>query len=226
MGDTHSVDASQPDESELDKLWRRVNEQLRRGPVNRSLWDAALAARPITVEGDLLILGVPPKQARYASYLETAVNRRQVLEILQAVAGRPLDFRVIEGTGLSDWERVKEVERLATQRAAASLGAQVSARTSAEAWDQLSDTLLKMFSGSALRYPLSLAQSFAKALSLIYETDARVRAEDPENEALHDKQLNRLCDKLATYCELPATLVALEYLRYRARRQSSGAGEK
>lgn len=225
MADTGAHSPSEPEASDLEKIWQRVNEQLRRGPVNRSLWDAALTAKPITVEGDLLVLGVPPKQARYASYLETAVNRRQVLEILQAVAGRPLDFRVIEGTSLADWERVKEVERLAVERAAAGFGAQVSARTSADAWEQLSETLLRMFSGSALRYPINLAQTFAKALSLIYDTETRVRAEDPENTAFHDKQLNRLCDKLATYCELPATLVALEYLRYRARRQAGRGHE-
>ncbi|MCX7599055.1 MAG: hypothetical protein N2512_09345 [Armatimonadetes bacterium] len=220
MADERPFAHQQSGQNDLEKLWQRVNEQLRRGPVNRGLWDAALTAKPITIEGDLLVLGVPPREARYVSYLETAVNRRQVLEILHSITGRPLDFRVIEGTGLDDWERVKEVERLATERASAGLGAQVAARTSTEAWEQLGETLLKMFSGSALRYPLNLAQTFNRALAVVYETDFRVRAEDPENEALHDKHLNRICERLATHCELPATLVALEYLRYRARRQS------
>lgn len=219
MADARSFDSVQAGGIDLEKLWQRVNEQLRRGPVNRSLWDAALAAKPITLEGDLLVLGVPPKQARYASYLETAVNRRLVLEILQAVAGRPLDFRVIEGTSLADWERVKEVERLAAARAAAGFDAQMAARTSADAWERLNETLLKMCAASTIRYPLNVARAFMQALSLIYETEIRVRAEDPENESLHEKQLNRICERLATHCELPPSLVALEYLRYRARRQ-------
>ena len=43
--------------------------------------------------------------------------------------------------------------------------------------------------------------------------------EDPEAEDLHETQLNRLFDRMSGYTGLPASLIALEYLRYRGSRK-------
>ncbi len=53
----------------LERLWQRVNDELRRGPVNRGLWDAAAAARPIAVDSGVLVLGVAPEDRRHIGYL-------------------------------------------------------------------------------------------------------------------------------------------------------------
>jgi len=214
-------------ELDLEELWKGVIEGLHRGPVNRSLWDAAAHAKPLCIEDETLILGLSPREMRYAGYLQTAPNRARIQEILLARTGHRLDLRVIEGTTLDDWRRVKQVERLTEERAEDHVRETEARRESVRAWADLNDALIKLFSSVQMRrYPINLARTFVKALSMLYETDTKARAQDPDGTVFHDRELNRVCDKLATYCDLPSTVVAMEYLRYRAsRRSSEGSGQ-
>ncbi len=209
---------------DLQKLWQEVNEAIRRGPVNRGLWDAAARAVPIAIENGTLILGLDPADARYAGYLETSANRARIQEILLARTGHRLDIRVIEGTTKEDWERVKQLDRLSEMRAETHVAEREARRAAARVWEDVNDELLKLFTAAGLRrYPLTLARLFAKALGMVYEAEVKARETDPEASEFHERELNRLCDKLATYCDLPPTVVAVEYLRYRAtRRQKAG----
>jgi hypothetical protein len=208
------------DQEKLDKLWAQVNVLIKEGPINRSLWDAVAAAKPLAVEDNVLILGLAPRNMRHGSYLDTMVNKTRIQEIVQARTGLRLDIRVIEGDTVDAWERVKERDRQSVQQAqAASITAQAH-HTSVEAWEDLNQRLVRLFSqGTLRRYPIALARLLIQGLQMTLETDTQVRVSDPGGEEIHDRELNRVCDKLATYCEMPATSVAIEYLRLRSRRQ-------
>lgn len=214
--------ASDVESLDLEKLWAAVIEGLHRGPVNRSLWQAAERAKPITIENGVLIIGFNPRDMRYAGYLQTAPNRSRIQEIIMARTGRRLDMRVIEGDTIEDWRRVKQIERLSEERVEEQVREIEARRESVRAWADLNEDLIKLFSATtARRYPMNLARMFAKALAMVYETDVQVRAADPQGTPFHDRELNRICDKLASYCDLPATAVAVEYLRYRSSRRAA-----
>ncbi|MBC7286971.1 MAG: hypothetical protein H5T86_02795 [Armatimonadetes bacterium] len=211
-------------EIDLEALWKSVIEVLHRGPVNRSLWDAVARAKPLTIENGYLVLGFRPEDMRFAGYIETSANRARIQEILLARTGHRLQIRCIEGATLQDWERVKQIERLAEQRAEERVRVMEARRESVRAWEDLNEALVKLFTATTLRrYPVNLARMFAKALPMVYETDTQVRANDPEGEAYHDRELNRICDKLGSYCDLPPTVVAMEYLRYKASRKGGAS---
>ena len=207
---------------DLEKLWQGVIEGLHKGPVNRSLWQAVQKAKPITIEDGTLIIGFNPRDMRFAGYLQTAPNRSRIQEIIMARTGHRLELRVIEGDTIEDWRRVKQIERLAEERAEEQVRELEARRESVREWADLNEDLIKLFSSTAARrYPINLARMFAKALARVYETDTRVRESDPQGAPFHDRELNRICDKLASYCDLPATMVAVEYLRYRSSRRAA-----
>ena len=210
--------SQQPD---LDQLWQQVNEALHRGPINRPMWEAAMAAKPLSVEGETLILGFEPKDMRHASYLETTVNRTRVQEILQARTGRRLDIKCIEGASLEHWQRTKERESETEARARASLEHIQAHGTSVRAWEDLNQRLVRLFSATeARRFPSVLAGMLVRALPMVFETDSQVRTSDPGAETIHNRELNRIFDKLGTYCDMAATQVALEFMRFRGTRKS------
>jgi hypothetical protein len=210
-------------DARLEKLWQRVNERLRKGPVNRGLWDAAAAARPLTIHEGTLIVAVATREKRLAGYLETAANRAMVQQIMEELAGQPLALRVIEGESMEDWHRVLEIDRLVEERERAEFEVREARRDSTGIWDHLNETLVRMFTGGRLRRPPSeLARMLARALPLIHAADYRVRREDPGGEETHDKQLNRVFEKVGLWCDMPPVVVALEYLRYRSTRRSEG----
>ncbi len=155
------------------------------------------------------------------------MNRSRVIQILERLTGKPLDLRVVEGQDLEAWRRAQEIERLAEERQRAGLDARRALQTAASSWEHLNEALIREFGAvKASRRSVDLARMLLEAFDRVYATDTAVRSGAPEEEALHDRQLSRVCDRLAGYCDVPPTVVALEYLRYRdaRRREEQEAG--
>lgn len=204
------------DQAKLIELWKQVDQGLRRLPgTTRALWEASAAAVPLTVEDDVLILGFEPKDMRHASYLETRVNKSQVLQVVQAKTGKRLDLRCIEGATIDAWERAKEREQQRIKATADALAERQAHKASTEGWAKLTNDLQVLFTGmAARRHATAQAQLLLKALPMVYSTEMAARTTDPDNESEHVMGLNRAFDRIATVCDLPATQVALEYMRY------------
>ena len=208
---------------DVKQLWQSVNAALRRGQtINRALWEAADAAQPLAISDDVLVLGFEPKDMRHASYLETTINKNKIQEILQARTGRRLDVKCIEGATIEHWERTKSREAESEAKSRAILETTLAHTSSTKAWEDLNQRLLMLFQSTEARRLASVQASLlVKSLPIIYETDAQVRASDPGAEMIHNRELNRAFEKLATYCDLPSTQVALEYMRLRGSKRGS-----
>ncbi len=215
----------QEPELDLDRLWKETNEILREGPINRALWDAAEAAKPLALEGDLLVLGLPASEFRHASYLQTDINRAKLRQILHARTGRFLDLRVIEGTTPEAWERTKERERHAEEKAMAGLRRAATYKGAEAAWEAANQGISAVFTGVRARaYATVKARLLLKAFPVVFKADQEARAQESGSDEAHERYLNRLLDRIATYVDLPPTVVALEYLRYAASRRQTGSG--
>lgn len=203
---------------DLKTAWQRVQQVLHEGEINRSLWNAAALATPLTVEDDLLVLGFPPGNMREASYLTSTTNRQQVNRALEAVFGRRLTVETIEGTDEGAWQREKERRALAAEQAKSSFEARLL-KGARVAWAELYEEIGRTF-GSARerRFPLSRARTLVQALKLTLQAEQKAREQEPNSDELHTQQLNRTIDRIAVLAELPATLVAIEYLRLKASR--------
>lgn len=205
----------------LETLWQEVNQALHRGPINRPFWEAARAAVPLAIEDETLILGFQPKDMRHASYLETTVNKNRIQEVLQARTGKRMDIKCIEGATAEAWENTKAREREQEDKLRADYVQLRAHRTSLEAWGELSQRLTNLYATTRARsLPIVQATLLVKCLPMLFELDTELRSEDPDATMLHDRELNRLFDKIATFCDLPACQVALEYMRFRSSRKS------
>ena len=205
---------------DIEGLWQQVNEAIRRGPINRALWEAAAAASPLAMDGEDLVLGFNPKDMRHASYLETTINKSRIQEILLARTGRRLDIKCIEGDTLEAWESTRAREGEIEEKARASLEHIRAHGTSVSAWEDLNQRLVQLFSSTeSRRFASVLATLLVRTLPMVLETDTQVRTSDPGGETIHNRELNRIFEKLGTYCDMSSTQVALEYMRFRASRK-------
>jgi len=59
---------------------------------------------PITLDGTLLVVGVDPAKPQFIKDLSAVVVQDSIRDILCQLYGTVLDFRVIAGTTLTDWE--------------------------------------------------------------------------------------------------------------------------
>lgn len=205
--------SEQPD---LKATWQRVQELLHEGEINRSLWSAAAEAVPLVLEDDVLVLGFAPGRMREASYLTSGTNRPQVTKALEGAFGRRVTLETIEGTDEGAWEREKERRAIAADQAKATFETRLL-KGARVVWAELYEEIGKIF-GTARerRFALSRARTLVQALKLTVEAEQKARTEEPDNEELHTQQLNRTIDRIAIFAELPATMVAIEYLRLKA----------
>jgi hypothetical protein len=212
-------------EPDLEALWAEVNRLLREGPVNRALWDAAETAKPLALEEGTLILGLTAANFRHASYLQTDVNRAKLRQLLEQSCGRSLDLRVIQGATGEDWERTKQREREAEQKAVAGIRRAASFKGAEAVWEAVYHEVNQVFTGVRARaYGTTQARLLVKALPLVYRAEQAARAEEPGADEAHERQLNRVLDRIATNTGLASTAVALEYLRYAASQKRSESG--
>jgi hypothetical protein len=209
----------------LDAVWNEVNARLRKGDINRSLWDAAAVAKPLLVEDDQFIVGLTPGNMRFSGYLTQPQYRVQIERILEDLAERKLQLVVIEGDEPGAWQRLQERQMSQTDRVLEEAEFRQTHKSVLGEWEELSRQLHKLFSETTQRrFPEQLARLLIKCLPIIAEAEDKARAVDPEAELVHFQHLNRSFDKLSSYCDIPATIVALEYLRFRSARQRRQSG--
>lgn len=209
----------------LDAVWKEVNVRLRKGDINRSLWEAAAAAKPLLVEDDQFILGLSPSNMRLSGYLTQPQNRVQIERIIEELVEQKFRLQVIEGEEPEAWKRLQERQAVQTDRVLEEAEFRTTHKGALGAWEELGVQLHKVFTETTQRrFPEQLARLLIKCLPIIAEAEDKAREADPEAELVHFQHLNRSFDKLSSYCDIPSTVVALEYLRFRSARQKRQGG--
>jgi len=208
------------DDLDLVALWQKVNAELHKGDIDRSLWEAAQTALPLAVDNEVLILGFKPGDMRLGGYLTTPAKRTQIVGIIQRLCGRRLDIQVIEGQSADDWEKYKQRHEAQADQTLERAHFRTQHKGALAVWEGLAADLHKLFTETQQRrFAEQLARLLIRALPLLAEAEEKAREMEPEAEQLHFTHLNRSFDKLSTYTDIPAPIVALEYMRYRSSRQ-------
>lgn len=208
------------DELDLQAVWAEVNVEIRKGAINRSLWEAAAAAKAVAIDGDAFVVGLTPAEMRLAGYLTTPANRVQLESIIARLVGRRLNLTTIEGQTPEAYARWQERQASTIDHALQQAEFRSAHQGALGIWEELSPTMHKLFTETGVRrFPEPLARLLIKTLPVIADAEDRAREAEPEAEQLHFTHLNRAFDKLSTYTDIPAPIVALEYLRYRTSRR-------
>jgi hypothetical protein len=201
--------------TDLKQFWAQVIATIKKGDINRSLWEAVEVATPIVIEEDTLVLGFAPVNMKYSGYLKTPGNAGVVRRAIESVAGKRLEVQMIEGDTLEAWERYKERMQAASGQTEQVARFAVGHKTTLEGWQQLGQEVRSMYYEMAGRErPLNHARFLVRVIPFIAKTEDRLRGEAPDAEELHDTELNRTFDRISSLCGIPGGLVALEYLRY------------
>ncbi|MHB8995061.1 MAG: hypothetical protein ACYC63_07425 [Armatimonadota bacterium] len=209
-----------PDSSDLQAAWKQVDVEVKKGSINRSLWDAIAAAQPLAIDGDKFIVGLSPANMRMGGYMTTPQNRRQIESVLQKETGQQLELTVIEGDTAAAWERYKERMQSQVDHTLDQAQFRSEHKGALGVWDTLAADMHRMFSETQLRrFPEQVARLLIRLLPVVGEAEDKAREAEPEAEQVHFTHLNRAFDKISTYTDIPAPIVALEYIRYRSSRK-------
>jgi len=209
-------------QTDLKEFWAQVIEKDKEGDINVSLWEALEAGVPLIIEDDRLVIGFTPANMKHSGYLTNPANAGTVRRAVEAVAGKRLQIELIEGDTIASWEGVKERAAAAADHTEQTAQVSIQHKGAAARWQELAQQIRQLYYDIGGReQPLSHARFLIKAIPLIAETEDEMRAEDPQGEELHERELDRIFDRIASLCGMPGGLVALEYLRYKGSRKKA-----
>ena len=190
--------------------WKEALPKIQNSVTGRGVWAALNAARPITYEGGVLVIGLPAEEHELSGHLRIPATKRIMEMLVSQVAGAPVQVRVIDGVTMDDYEIVKrrdaERRRLEEQELA-KMRAEMAAKTS---WDSVYEQLARRFAAVTNK---SLPQNRARFFDEAVEIIAQARRDMTTYDDMGERNFARCLERLAQYVEVPSTLVASAVLQ-------------
>ncbi|MDE2127594.1 MAG: hypothetical protein KGJ62_13485 [Armatimonadetes bacterium] len=208
----------------LPALWSDCVERIKDRVSNRSLWEALESAHPITISGELLVVGLDPMNSSRISHIQQASLRNVIQGAVTEVFGHPLTLKVIEGTTLSDWDLTQQrEERIATMQRAEGVSS-IRSRVAENSWEAVGDALAEAYTNSPLRHlPQGKARYANEAVYAIVDALATLYSDDPDENA--ERGYARLLERVSSNADIPASVLAFEVERLRAWQQQPPTSE-
>lgn len=204
----------------LTLLWANCVERLKDRINSRSFWEALEACRPVTIENDLLIVGLEPENYNRASHLLQVSNMHIINETVHELFNRPLTVRIIEGTTMLDWEATKERDARIEAMKHNTTTRQIKQDAELTGWDGLYEHIARLYMQTPLRaLPQGKARYANDALYTLAEAMDTLYPESPED--VVERSLARILERIANTADIPATVLAFELERLRAWRKAS-----
>lgn len=191
-------------------IWAEALPKVMNSVTGRGVWAALNAARPIALEDNLLVLGLPHKDNELAGHLRLPNHSRVIEHIAGQIAGKQLRVRIIDGTQQEDYEIFKrrEVERRRLQDAGMErMRAEANAKTS---WDTVFEGLSRRYAAMTNKsLPQNRGRFFEEAVELVAE--ARKGQENFDESG--ERNFARCLERISQYTEVPSAIVAVEVLK-------------
>ena len=203
------------DGAALSSKWATCVERLKDRHNNRSLWEALEHTRAVTIEDNLLIIGMEPSDFNGATHIQQTAIFPTVRQMVREVFQEPLEPRLIEGVTLEDWKVTKDSDaRVAAMRKAGPVQ-RAPSTVDGSSWEALYDHLSRLFAQSPNRaLPQGKARYANEALYSLMEAMDTLYPNEPDDPT--ERSLARAIERIANVSEIPAPVLAFELERLRA----------
>lgn len=218
---------------DLAVLWKRTAQDfLALSERYTKAFDAISESVPIALEDDLLVVGLDPAKANLIGYLNPIEEQAKVRNVLKALTGRTLDFRLITGTAVEDWDTIKLAEShkrkmrenvivkadtsaSSPETATAPLELRPRAIAGGGNWDEFLNSLATLWTGTDNRtLPQVRARFILEQVPALVGLEESSRMAGVAEEEIQ-RNVARILERVGTLTGIDAGVVALEYLRYR-----------
>ncbi len=190
-------------------VWNDSLPEIKKGVTGVGVWTALNAAKPIALEDDTFVIGLPHDESELAGHLRVAQTRRLIELTVASQVNQRVNLRVISGTTDRDWEteRKRDEEKRRLQEQA--LARERKELQAGKSWESIYEKLSRQYAATPNR---SLPQNRAKFFLEAVEIVANALTETPINDDLDERNYARCLERIAQYSELPSALVAIRVL--------------
>lgn len=198
--------------ADVTAIWAEILPEVKNGVTGVGVWQALNQAKPVALDEGSFILGVPNEVGDLAGHLRLQQTKSLIERMMTQRMGQNITLRVIDGVTQDDYEIVKrrdaEARRLQEQ-AIMRQRAELQSRTS---WDSVYDQLSRKFASIPNKsLPQNKARFYEEAIALMLESLEKM----PIVDDLGERNYARCIERIATYAEMPSTLVAMHVMERR-----------
>lgn len=198
--------------ADVTAIWAEILPEVKNGVTGVGVWQALNQAKPVALDEGSFILGVPNEVGDLAGHLRLQQTKSLIERMMTQRMGQTITLRVIDGITQDDYEIVKrrdaEARRLQEQ-AILRQRAELQSRTS---WDSVYDQLSRKFASIPNKsLPQNKARFYEEAIALMLESLEKM----PIVDDLGERNYARCIERIATYAEMPSTLVAMHVMERR-----------
>lgn len=195
--------------ADIQAVWKEVLPEVRKAVTGVGVWAALNTCRPLAIEDDVLVIGLPHEDTELGGHLRLAHTKHLIESMVGEKVGAKLTLRVIDGISMTDWDTVKrrdiEARRLQNQALEKSR-AEMAARSSWESvYEQLGRTYASISNKSL---PQNRARFFKEGVALVVEA----RKANMSKDELAERNFARCIERLAQYSDVPSTIAAMRIL--------------
>ena len=202
----------------LKMLWVNCVERLKDRINNRSFWEALESTHAITVEGDVLIIGLEAQNFNRASHLQQTTNMHTISEVVKELFNQPLQIRLIEGATIQDWETTKESDVRIAAMKQANTTRHIKEDRQLTGWDSVYETMSRLYVQTPNRsLPQGKARFATDALYTLAEAMDEIYPDEPDE--VTERSLARTLERISNSSEIPAPVLAFELERLRTWRK-------
>lgn len=207
---------------EVSQLWEDIKARIKAQGFNLPLFRALDAAVPIALDGNQLAIGYEAEAYSQSTLLEVPQHKNLIQRVLQSLP-QPVELFIVEGTTLQDYLNAKERQIAASAAMREVLQARVERQSTEQILQEAAHRFHQRYQvliGRGL--PQIRARFLLECLGELVEVEERIMKVEHEEDQVKQKQFARVLDRLAGMVEMPSTLVALEYLRYKEQHRGGG----
>jgi hypothetical protein len=197
-------------------IWAEVVEKVKDRTISPSLWRALEHAVGVTIEDNWFVLGFASADIPLRGHLASGEHRNTIDKVINEVARRPLNLRLIEGTTIADWENAKRREAAANATKEAIQRKRLEEVSAGKSWEEVLEQVSRRYARIPMRQlPQVRARYLQEAVVMMSEAIDRVSPEGEQMDDLAERSLARVIEKIATLVEIPPAEVAIHLLRHR-----------
>jgi hypothetical protein len=192
---------------DLNALWNYVTAQVKGQITLPSLWRSMEAAKPLAVDGDILVLGYPAAEAHQMGLLLDNRHRNVIEQCLEQATRVRLKIHPLAAETVAEWEAHKtaQAEGVRLQQQARE---QFQQRAEAgQTWDAVGEQLVRRFSALQNRGLASVQGRYLEdSLDVLAEAFGRLMPADADENT--ERGYSRVLDRIAERVNVPAALIA------------------
>lgn len=195
---------------EIAEVWSQALPRVKHGVTGVGVWAALNACRPVALEDGLLAIGMPYEEGELAGHLRMAATSRLIEEVVSEIVGSTVKVRIIDGTALEDWERVKRRDQEARRLQEQAVQKEKAAMAGRSSWEGIYEQLGRAFSMVGNKsLPQNRARFLKEAVAMLAEARKAITTSDDYTE----RNFARCIERIAQYSETPSAVVAHEVLK-------------